>query len=194
MAAQWRIVGGTIGGALGALPLLSVARETAGRLWIPPALPGALAEARDLKAATYLEAFVLLFLIPACAFFFGGILPRWLALRSLPGPLVRIAPGLAFGVSFWLWRRGVPSGASLALASLAALTLAATGSRRSVFALPPVESREALAGLFLSVACWSLACRCAGVPFALWLFLVACGIAAALVRLRSRVESWRPIA
>ena len=71
---------------------MAMARETAGRLWIPPALPGALADARDLKAATYLEAFVLLFLIPACAFFFGVILPRWLARRSLPGPLVRIAP------------------------------------------------------------------------------------------------------
>ena len=64
----------------------------------------------------------------------------------------------------------------------------------SVVALPPVESREALAGLFLSVAVWILACRCAGVPFALWLFLVACGVLAALVRLRSGVESWRPIA
>jgi hypothetical protein len=189
-----RSVGGTIGGALGAVPLLSVARETAGRLWTAPALPGALAEARDLKAATYLEAFVLLFLIPASAFLFGLILPRSLARRSLQGRLARVAPGLAFGVSFWLWRRGVGSGFSLALASLAALTLAAAGSRLSVFALPPVESREALAGLFLSVAGWTLACRCAGVPFDLWLLLVACGAAVALVRLRGRFESWRPIA
>src|SRR4029077_10946048 len=133
-----RSVGGTIGGALGAVPLLSVARETAGRLWTAPRLPGAPAETRDLKAATYLEAFVLLFLIPASAVFFGVILPRWLARRSLQGPLVRVAAGLAFGISFWLWRRGVGTGASLALASLAALTFAAIGSRLSVFALPPV--------------------------------------------------------
>lgn len=193
MAAR-RSVGGIIGGALGAVPLLSVARETAGRIWTAPGLPGALAEARDLKAATHLEAFVLLFLIPASALFFGLILPRWLACRSLQEPLVRVAPGLAFGVSFWLWRRGVGSGSSLALASLAALMLAAVGSRLSVFALAPVESREALVGLFLSLAGWTLACRSTGVPFALWLLLVAGGAAVALVRLQSFFESWRPIA
>src|SRR5260370_27923942 len=123
-----RSVGGTIGGALGAVPLLSVARETAGHLWTAPRLPGALAEARDLKSATYLEAFVLLVLIPASAFFFGVILPRWLARRSLQAPLVRVAPGLAFGISFWLWRGGLPSGASLVLSFFAALPLSAPGS------------------------------------------------------------------
>src|SRR5712692_5416414 len=155
MAAGRRTVGGTIGGALGAVPFLSVARETAGRLWTPPGLPGALAEARDLKAATYLEVFVLLFLIPASAFFFGVILPRWLARRGGRGP-IWAAPGLAFGISFWLWRSGLGSGASLALACLAALTLAATGSRLGVYALPSMESREALAGIFLRVAAWTL--------------------------------------
>jgi len=194
MAAGRRTVGGTIGGALGAVPLVSVARETAGRLWTPPRLPGALAEARDLKAATYLEAFVLLFLIPASAFFFGVILPQWLARRSGRGPLVRAAPGVAFGISFWLWRSGLSSGASLALGGLAALTVAATGYRLSVFALPPMESRDALAGLFLRAAAWTLACGCADVPFALWLLLVACGAAVALARLRGNVESWRSIA
>jgi hypothetical protein len=194
MEAGRRTVGGTIGGALGAVPILSVARETAGRLWTPPVLPGALAEARDLKAATYLEAFVLLFLIPASAFFFGVILPQWLARRSGRGPLVRAAPGLAFGISSWLWRSGLGSGASLVLAFLAALTLAATGSRLGVYALPSMESREALAGIFLRVAAWTLACRCAGASFALWLLFVACGAAAALARLRSNFESWRPIA
>ena len=194
MAAGLRAVGGTIGGALGAVPLLSVARETAGHIWTPPGLPGALAEARDLKAATYLEAFVLLFLIPASAFFFGVILPGWLARRDGRGPLVRSAPGLAFGISFWLWRGGLPSGASLALASLAALTLAAAGSRLSLYALPPMESREALAGLLVRAAAWTIACRCAGAPRALWLLFLACGAAAAQAHLRSRIESWRPIA
>jgi hypothetical protein len=86
---NWTV--GAIGGGLGALPLLALARAAATRLFPLPALPGAERLTRDVKQATYFETAVLLICVSAAAFFFGRILPAALKSRSLPAERATLA-------------------------------------------------------------------------------------------------------
>jgi hypothetical protein len=116
-----------LGGAFGALPLLPPARGLAARLAGPPILPGAERLAGDIKAATWAELAVLIFVLPAAAFFFGRMLPAWIRRR---GGFCVALPGLAMGSAFVLWRLGMrprialPAGLAAA-AAVTALTILA---------------------------------------------------------------------
>ncbi len=116
---------GALGGAFGALPLLPQARGLAARITGPPILPGAERLAGDIKAATWAELAVLIFVVPAAAFFYGHVVPG--LIRRLGGFSVAL-PGVAMGSAFVLWRLGVgprialPAGLAAA-AAVTALTI-----------------------------------------------------------------------
>jgi len=97
-----RALGG-LGGAIGALPSLSIARGLAERWAGPATLPGAERLAGDVKAATWGELAVCVFLVPASAFVFGRLLPD--VIRRRGGFCVAL-PGVAMGGAFLLWRLG----------------------------------------------------------------------------------------
>jgi hypothetical protein len=116
---------GAIGGAVGAVPLVAVVRDLASRFLAPPVLPGALRQAADIKAATYLEAAVFLLAIPAAALLFGVVLPRLLESRRGRRPPLTGFPGALFALSAVAWRLGAAPVPSLAAGALAAAGLAA---------------------------------------------------------------------
>jgi hypothetical protein len=122
---------GTIGGALGALPLLALARTVATGLFPLPALPGAERLTRDVKQATYFEVAVLVIGVPAAALFFGRILPLLLEARGFRSRRAYLA-GVGFGTSLLLWRAGVSAAGSLVAGLvLAAAIVGAPRLRRS---------------------------------------------------------------
>ena len=134
---------GAIGGALGSLPLTAVARGVAWRVFSPPSLPGAERLMRDVKEASYLEAAVLVAGVPLAALFFGRRLPSLLENRGLSRWRAAL-PGLAFSASFFLWARGTPAPAALAVGAMAAAAASGGFSGRS-----PAFGAAALIGLFL---------------------------------------------
>ena len=112
---------GALGAAAGVLPLLKVARHITTVLVEPARLPGSELWSRDVKAATYAELLVLVLAVPMAAFVFGRLIPDWI--RAHGGVAVAL-PGLAFGVSFVLWRTGLrPRYCLLAGTAAAATTL-----------------------------------------------------------------------
>ncbi len=131
-------------GALGALPLVAIARGAAERFSGLPALPGAERLLGDVKQASYAEAAVLCAAVPAAALFFGRIFPDRLESRGVPFARAQGA-GIAFGVSLLLWRSGVPPKASL----LAGLLLAAAVACGPWIRHSRVAAGAALLALFL---------------------------------------------
>src|SRR5687767_14743807 len=122
---------GAIGGGLGALPLVAVARSLATALFPLPDLPGAERLTRDVKQATYFEVAVVLIFVPAAAIFVSRILPAFLESRGQPARRAYLA-GAGFGVSFLLWRVGVSAVVSLAIGLVFATAIVcAPGLRRS---------------------------------------------------------------
>src|SRR5512138_852005 len=114
------LIGG-IGGAVGALPLVSAARKVALGIAGLPQLPGAEKVAGDVKLASFAEAAALLVGVPLAAFLFGALLPRRLEARtSASGPSFEWAAG-GFAAAFPIWRSGAP--AHRALFAGIALTL-----------------------------------------------------------------------
>ena len=139
---------GAIGGALGALPLLALARSLAMKLFSVPALPGAERITLDVKQATYFETAVLLIFVPAAAIFFGRILPAALESRGLL-PRREYLPGIAFGTSLLLWREGATAKVSLAAGlAFSILIVSAPLLRRSRIVVPAALVAIFLAGLF----------------------------------------------
>jgi hypothetical protein len=116
-----RALGG-LGGAIGALPSLPIARGLAER-WVGPAtLPGAERLAGDVKAATWAELAVFVFLVPTSAFLFGRLLPD--VIRRRGGFCVAL-PGIAMGGAFLLWRSGAEGAVGAEVSLLAGLAAAA---------------------------------------------------------------------
>ncbi len=156
---------GAIGGAVGTIPLLPVVRDLASRFLSPAVLPGAERRAADIKAATYLEAAVFLFAIPAAVLFFGEILPRLLESRSGWSPSLSGSPGAVFALSAVLWRLGASPSASLAAGALAAALLAAALLLASSRLVPrrffEEPNRSALIRVAAAGLAWSLAARSA---------------------------------
>ena len=152
---------GAIGGAAGTLPLLPVVRDLALRFLAPPVLPGAQRHAADIKAATYLEAAVFLFAIPAAAFLFGYVLPKLLKSRS--GPSLSGSPGAAFALSAVLWRLGFAPALCLAAGILATAGLAAAlllpGDRTALRRFFEEPNRPALVRVGAAGLAWGLAVR-----------------------------------
>jgi hypothetical protein len=154
---------GGLGGGIGALPIVSAARDLATRVTPGPRLPGAERLAGDLKAATFAEAAVFLLVIPLFALAFGGFLPRRLEGRAAIEGLSFEWIGGVFSCAFLLWRLGLP-----ALWALAAGFAAAGGfatllvrarsrpARTNRFRAPGVESIGRLAA---TAAAWELARR-----------------------------------
>src|SRR5439155_20030115 len=67
---------GGVLGAVGALPVLALARALAFRFGRPPALPGAESAVGDVKLASYAEIAVAIIVIPGAAWFFGSFMPE----------------------------------------------------------------------------------------------------------------------
>ena len=100
-----------LGGALGALPLIPIARTLAIQASGPPRLPGMEMASHDYKSATYAEAAVLLAAVPLAAFVFGRVLPVWLERRGARGGAW---PGIAFASALAAWRLGARPKVALA--------------------------------------------------------------------------------
>ena len=115
-----RALGG-LGGAIGVLPSLSIARGLAERWAGPATLPGAERLAGDVKAATWAELAVCVFLVPASAFVFGRLLPD--VIRRRGGFCVAL-PGVAMGGAFLLWRLGAGGAVGAEVSLLAGLAAA----------------------------------------------------------------------
>jgi len=100
---------------------MPLARTLAARIVGPATLPGIERAAGDIKAATWAELAVLIFVLPAAALFFGRVLPD--LIRRLGGFGVAL-PGIAMGSAFALWRLGVRSRIAFpaGLAAAAAVT------------------------------------------------------------------------
>lgn len=154
---------GAIGGAAGTLPLLPVVRDLALRFLAPPVLPGAQRQGADIKAATYLEAAVFLFAIPAAAFLFGHVLPKLLKARSGRRTTLSGSPGAAFALSAVLWRLGVAPALCLAAGILATAGLAAAlllpGDRTAFRRFFEEPNRSALVRIGAAGLAWTLAVR-----------------------------------
>jgi hypothetical protein len=114
-----------LGGGIGALPVVSVARSLALRVAPDAAMPGAEAAARDVKLATFAEAGAFLVLLPLVALVFGGLLPRWFEKRAAVDGIPFERVGAVFSLAFPVWRSGVPAPWALAAGSAAALGFAA---------------------------------------------------------------------
>lgn len=133
-----RAVAGLLGGACGALgaaPVVPVARGLAARVASPPLLPGVERVAGDLKAATWAEAAAVLVVVPAAALFFGLLLPRLLEART---GRYWAWPGAAFAVSLPLFRSGLLARYAVAGGMLLAALVAAIPSF-----LPRIPERPA---------------------------------------------------
>jgi hypothetical protein len=154
---------GAIGGAVGTIPLLQVARDLASRFFAPPVLAGAEKQAADIKAATYLEAAVFLLAIPAAALLFGHFLPKLLESRSARRPPLSGSPGAVFALSAVLWRLGAGPVLSLAAGILSAAGLAAAfflpGDRPAPRRFFEEPNRSALVRIAAASLAWSLAAR-----------------------------------
>jgi len=156
------VIGG-LGGALGALPLLSAARSQAARLASAAALPGAEKLAGDLKEATFAEAGVLLALLPLSALFFGALLPGWLGARApAHRPSLEWA-GAGFSIACPIWRCGAPARVALlvgaALAFLAEAFVLVCRRRPSIARSLRALSGEPFAPIFVAAAAWEIARR-----------------------------------
>lgn len=139
---------GAIGGGLGSLPLVALARSLATALFPLPDLPGAERLTRDVKQATYFEIAVLLIFVPAAAIFFSRILPAFLESRGQPARRAYLA-GAGFGASFLLWRVGVSFAVSLAIGfAFATAIVCAPGLRRSRVAAAVVLLVLFIGGMF----------------------------------------------
>ena len=136
---------GTIGGALGILPLVGIARSAATSLFPIPSVAGAERLARDVKAATYLETATLLLAVPAAAIFFGKLLPDAARLLGIAPRRASLA-GAGFATSILLWRAGVPAGVSIAAGLLVAGAIVAPPAERKPQRLAPLL----VASLFLA--------------------------------------------
>ncbi|HTR04754.1 MAG TPA: hypothetical protein VMN82_16320, partial [Thermoanaerobaculia bacterium] len=110
-AAAGNYLGGALG-VIGALPLIPLARGAAARLVPPARLPGAERLVHDLKAATWVEAAVIVFALPGAALLFGSALPRRLGVSAR---LSAAWPGAAFSAALPLCRGGVRASAALAI-------------------------------------------------------------------------------
>lgn len=157
---------GALGGAIGMLPLLPAVRGFAVRRLAPPRLPGAERLASDIKAATCLEAAVIVLAIPAAIVFFGRVLPRRLASRASADPPLGELPGAAFCVSFLLWRRGAAPVLALAVGTFVSAVLAVavlvSGVHTRPFPLFETANRDALAFVLAASAAWGLSWKSAG--------------------------------
>jgi hypothetical protein len=119
-------------GAVGMVPVLPIGRTIAAWIAGAPQLPGAERVSGDIKAATYAEAALLVIALPLAAFFFGHIVPRFL--ESLTGR-GSAGPGIAFAMSFLLFRFGLAAKISLTLGFIAALLTTL------ILLLPPATAR-----------------------------------------------------
>lgn len=139
---------GAVGGGLGILPLVAVARSLATRVFPLPDLPGAERLTRDVKQATYFEIAVLLVFVPAAAIFFSRILPAFLESRGQPARRAYLA-GAGFGGSFLLWRGEVSAVVSLGIGlAFAAAIVCAPWLRRSRVAAAIIFLALFLGGVF----------------------------------------------
>jgi hypothetical protein len=144
----WREVDrllGTVGGALGILPLVAIARSVATRLFPVPSLAGAERLARDVNAATYLETATLLLAVPAAAILFGKLLPEAAHVLGLTPRRASLA-GAGFGTSLLMWRAGVSAGASIAVGVLVAAAILVVPATRNLRRLASIL----VASLFLA--------------------------------------------
>ena len=156
------LIGG-LGGAVGALPIVSAAREMALRIAPAPQLPGAEWLAGDVKLATYAEAAALLVAVPLAALVFGALLPRWLETR-----IARDVPSFewaaaGFACAFPIWRAGVPARwallAGLALAAgIAVFLLLGSGRHFGSFE----EWHATLSSFATAAAAWEIARKASG--------------------------------
>ena len=128
---------GTIGGALGILPLVGVARSAATSLFPIPSVAGAERLARDVKAATYFEIATLLVAVPAAAIFFGKWLPEAAHVLGFAPRRASLA-GVGFGTSILLWRAGVPAGVSIAAGVFVATAVLVLPEARRARRLAPL--------------------------------------------------------
>ena len=135
---------GAVGGALGVLPLLALARTVAARLFPPAVLPGAERIAGGVKQASYLEIAVLFTVVPAAALFFGRVLPRYLRARG-QSDWASQAPGMGFALSLLLWKAGLSATAALA----GGVLFAAAGVFAGVLRRSRLALGAAVLGLFL---------------------------------------------
>jgi hypothetical protein len=154
---------GGAGGAVGIVPLLPIASGLAIRFASPPALPGALRNAGDIKEATWAEVAVLLVAVPTAALLFGRLLPAVLARLAPAGSLSFEWIGIAFAASFFLAQRGIrPRHALVAGAVLALLAAVGIAAFRRSFAFRRLfarRNRGALLSLALAGASLDLARR-----------------------------------
>jgi hypothetical protein len=161
---------GGFGGALGTLPLLAAARTLASRFVSPPELPGAEKLTRDLKAASFAEAAVLLAVLPAAALFFGAIVPRWLERRTPAGGPSFEWAALGFALAFPIWRHGATARAALlsgiVLAVLAGALVHLSRSRRPLAQRIRALKVEPFGPLLAAAAAWELGRRASTGPAA----------------------------
>jgi hypothetical protein len=147
----WRQVDralGTVGGALGILPIVAIARSAATRLFPVPSLAGAERLTGDVKPATYMETAAVLIAVPAAALFFGRILPEAARSRGISARRASLA-GAGFATSFLLFRAGVSAAGSLAAGFLVAAGILATPAiRRPRVLAPLVLAAIFFAGVF----------------------------------------------
>jgi hypothetical protein len=168
------LIGG-IGGALGALPIVSAARGLALRAASPPRLPGAELSAGDVKLATYAEAAAFLVAVPLAALVFGALLPRWLESRSPRRGASFEWAAAGFAAAFPLWRGGGSARWALAAGLIAAAGVAALlflVRHRPIPIRIPEADRSAFASIVAAAAAWEIGRRASG-----------CGLDSALVPL-----------
>jgi hypothetical protein len=154
------LIGG-IGGAVGALPVVSAARKVALGIASLPQLPGVEKVAGDVKLASFMEAAALLVAVPLAAFLFGALLPRRLEARtSAAGPSFEWAAA-GFAAAFPIWRSGAPAhrallaGAALALIVLS-LIVVLRHSPTIAMRVRDVH-REPVARVLATAVAWELA-------------------------------------
>lgn len=177
------LIGG-IGGALGALPIVSAARGLALRVAAPPRLPGAELSAGDVKLATYAEAAAFLVAVPLAALVFGALLPRWLESRSPRRGASFEWAAAGFAAAFPLWRGGGSARWALAAGLVAAAGVAALlflARHRPIPIRIPEADRSAFASIAAAAAAWEIGRRASGCGFdSALLPLGAAALAAAL--------------
>jgi hypothetical protein len=161
---------GGFGGALGTLPLVSAARTLASRFVSAAELPGAEKLTRDLKAASFAEAAVLLAVLPAAALFFGAIVPRWLERRTPPGGPSFEWGALGFALALPIWRRGATACSAflsgILLAVLAGALVHLFRSHRPLAQRIRALKVEPFGPLFVAAAAWELGRRSSSGPAA----------------------------
>lgn len=161
------LIGG-IGGALGALPIVSAARGLALRVASPPRLPGAELSAGDVKLATYAEAAAILVAVPLAALVFGALLPRWLESRSPRRGASFEWAAAGFAAAFPLWRGGGSARWALAAGLIAAAGVAALlflARHRPIPIRIPEADRSAFTSIAAAAAAWEIGRRASGCGF-----------------------------